>query len=267
MQNLTGKSAFITGGASGIGLAMANSLAREGVAIALADIDENAAQVAARKIEEAGGRAIPIVCDVTSEESLEQAADRASEVLGNIHILANNAGAFAVSNFEDTQRKDWEWLLEINVLGVVSGLHTFLPRMRAHGESCHIINTASVSGHIPVAGLSIYTASKFAVVGLSECLRLELADSEIGVSVLCPGIVKTGLLQSSAQHRSQKHGGGGKQIETPMDAVIESGTDPAELGDRVVSAIKAGEFYILTHPSIRPAFELRFGEIMKSYSA
>jgi NAD(P)-dependent dehydrogenase (short-subunit alcohol dehydrogenase family) len=266
MQELNGRSAFITGGANGIGRAMADSLAREGMAIAVADIDLAAAEQASKEIEAAGGRAVPIECDVTSEESLGLAADAASAALGPIHLLANNAGAFTVSGLEQTTRRDWEWLLDINVLGVVNGLHTFLPRMRAHGEPAHIINTASVSGHIPVAGLSIYTATKFAVVGLSECLRLELADSSIGVSILCPGIVKTGLLESSARHRPQRHGGETGR-DTAMDAVVESGTDPAKLGEQVVSALKSGEFYILTHANLRPVFEQRFNEILNAYKA
>ncbi len=117
----------------------------------------------------------------------------------------------------------------------------------------------------PVAGLSIYTATKFAVVGLSECLRLELVDSPIGLSVLCPGIVKTGLLESSHKHRAARHGGSEVNGGAPMAAVIESGTDPAMLGDQVVEGVKAGDFYILTHPNLRPAFELRFEEILKGF--
>jgi len=171
-----------------------------------------------------------------------------------------------VGLLEETRRRDWEWLLELNVLGVVNGLHTFLPRMRAHGEPAHIVNTASVSGHIPVGGLSIYTASKYAVVGLSECLRLELAGSSIGVSVLCPGIVRTGLLESSRRHRPDRHGGSDSEpVGNEMGAVIETGTDPAELSQAVVDAVKAGDFYIFTHPNTRPALEQRFREILSAY--
>ena len=264
MQKLDGKSAFITGAASGIGRAIAMSLAREGVAIAVADIDGEAAAKVCAQIESAGGKAVAVVCDVTKEESLATAADEASATFGAIQILVNNAGAFAVAALEDTKRRDWEWLLEINVIGVVNGLHTFLPRMRAQDEACHIVNTASVSGHLPTPGLSIYTASKFAVVGLTECLRAELAETSIGVSVLCPGIVNTGLLASSRQHRPARHGAGADG-PSPMEAVITQGSDPAELGDQVVAAIKAGEFYILTHPGIRPAFEKRFGDILAAY--
>jgi NAD(P)-dependent dehydrogenase (short-subunit alcohol dehydrogenase family) len=264
LQDLNGKSAFITGAAGGIGRAIAESLAREGVAVAIADIDPDAAGKTCAAIEAQGGKAIPVACDVTQEESLRQAADEATAALGEIQLLVNNAGAFMLAGFEDTKKSDWEWLLEINVMGVVNGLHTFLPHMRAQNAPCHIINTASVSGHIPTPGLSIYTASKFAVVGLTESLRIELAGSSIGVSVLCPGIVKTGLLDSSRNHRAEKHGPS-TSGPSPMDAVITQGSDPALLGDQVVDAVKAGEFYILTHPGLRPAFEKRFKDILASY--
>jgi NAD(P)-dependent dehydrogenase (short-subunit alcohol dehydrogenase family) len=135
MRELSGRAAFVTGGASGIGRAIAGALARDGVWVAVADIDLSAAEQACKEIEAAGGRAVPVACDVTDENALRQAADAAEAALGPIHLLCNNAGAFSVAGIEETTRKDWEWLLEINVLGVVNGLHVFLPRMRAHGAS------------------------------------------------------------------------------------------------------------------------------------
>jgi NAD(P)-dependent dehydrogenase (short-subunit alcohol dehydrogenase family) len=266
MQELSGKVAFITGGANGIGRAIANSMAREGVAVAIADIDPDAAAKACAAIEASGGRAVPVSCDVTQEKSVAQAADEASAALGEIQLLVNNAGAFMLAQLEDTKRTDWEWLLEVNVLGVVNGLHTFLPRMRAQSAPCHVVNTASVSGHIPTPGLSIYTASKFAVVGLTESLRIELMGSSIGVSLLCPGIVSTGLLDSSRKHRASRFGASGEGA-SPMEAVIAQGSDPALLGDQVVEAVKADEFYIFTHPGLRPAFENRFNAILAAYRA
>ena len=263
MRELNGKNAFVTGGASGIGFAMAQSLANRGVAVAIADIDPAAAEAAAARIEQGGGRACAVESDVTSESSLERAADAAVAQLGEIRIVMNNAGAFTVAPLEETRRSDWEWLLELNVIGVVNGLPTFLPRLRAQGGEAHIVNTASVSGHLPVPGLSIYTASKFAVVGLSECLRLELTGTSIGLSVLCPGIVRTSLLETSQRHRPERHGGtGAGGVE--MRSVIEGGTDPAELGERDAAAIENGEFYVFTHPHLRPAFDRRFAEILAS---
>lgn len=267
MQDLSGKSAFVTGAASGIGFAIAEALAAHGVSVAVADIDREAAIDAAARIEALGGRAVPVYCDVTDEGSVAKAADEAAAELGAAQILVNNAGAFTMCALEESERRDWEWLIDVNVHGVVNGLRTFLPRMRASGEPAHIVNTASVSGHIPVAGLSIYTATKFAVVGLSECLRLELAGAPIEVSVLCPGIVKTGLLDTSRKHRADKYGGGALDGTSPMAAVVETGSDPREVGEQVVAAIQAGDFYVLTHPGLRPAFEQRFEEIRGSFAS
>jgi len=267
MQDFQGKTAFITGGANGIGRAIADRFAREGVAVAIADIDPAAAKAACAEIEATGARALAVHCDVTNEESLAAAAATVTETLGPVHLLVNNAGAFTVCPLEETTRRDWEWLLEINVLGVVNGLHAFLPGMREHGEPAHVINTASVSGHIGVAGLSIYTASKFAVVGLSECLKLELADSAIEVSVLCPGIVKTGLIESSLENRPERHGGRDANMGEDVAGITASGTDPAMIGDRVFESVRSGEFYILTHPEVRPAFQKRFDGIMAAYQA
>ncbi len=265
MKELDGKAAFVTGGANGIGRAIAESFVREGMAVAIADIDPDAAAQTCRALEETGARAVAIRCDVTDAAQFSRAADEATEALGPIQLLVNNAGAFTASPFEETRHADWEWLLEINVLGVVNGLRTFLPRMRALGGPAHIVNTASVSGHIGVAGLSIYTASKFAVVGLSECLRLELSESPIGLSVLCPGIVKTGLIESSQAHRPDRHGGPAANRGHDLSSITAGGTDPAEIGDRVVAGIKADLFYILTHPELKPAFEKRFEEILDAY--
>lgn len=266
MHELSGKSAFVTGGAGGIGFAIASNLAQNGVAVAVADINGAAAIEACERIEAAGGRAVPIACDVTDEKLLEASADEAHERLGPIQILVNNAGAFTAGALEESRSQDWHWLLEINVLGVVNGLRTFLPRMHALDAPAHVVNTASVSGHIPVAGLSIYTATKFAVVGLSECLRLELADTPIDVSVLCPGIVKTGLLESSRKHRAEKHGSDSGGAESPMAAVIETGSDPDEVGQAVVTAVRNGDFYILTHSNLQPAFQKRFDEILGAFT-
>jgi len=264
MQDLKGKVAFVTGGASGIGLAIARSLAWRGAKVALADIDLAAARAAVVDMLRDDHHAFAVQCDVTSEESLERAADTVRDELGDVQVLVNNAGAFTAGPLAQTKRSDWEWLLELNVVGVANGLRLFLPRLEALGEEAHIVNTASVSGHVPVGGLSIYTASKFAVVGLSECLRLELVGTKIGLSVLCPGIVKTSLLETSPRHRPERHGGGGADLSS-IESVIESGTDPGDVGEAVVRAIERGDFYVFTHPPLRPAFERRCAEILESY--
>ena len=266
MQEFEGKNAFITGGANGIGRAIAESFAREGVAVAVGDIDPKAAEATCRELEARGVRAVPIHCDVTDCDSMSQAADEVAKALGPVHLLVNNAGAFTVSAFEETTRQDWEWLLGINVLGVVNGLHAFLPRMKEHGEPAHIVNTASVAGHIGSANLTIYTASKFAVVGMSECLKLELKDTPVNISVLCPGAVKTGLIESSLAHRPERHGGSDANPGADVAAITANGIDPSAIGEQVVHAIRANQFYILTHPDLRPVFQSRFDRIMTAYA-
>ena len=265
MQDFQGKTAFITGGANGIGRAIAESFAREGAAVAIADIDLEAAASTCKEIEASGARAFPVRCDVTDPTSVSDAADEVANTLGPVHLLVNNAGAFTVNPIEETTHRDWEWLLEINVMGVVNGLHTFLPRMREHGEASHIVNTASVAGHIGGSGLSIYTASKFAVVGLSECLRLELEDSPIGISVLCPGIVKTNLIDSSVKNRPDRHGGRDANVGVDVAEMTASGSDPAAVGERVLRGVREGDFYILTHPELKRAFQSRFNRILGEY--
>ncbi len=261
---LDGSTAFVTGGASGIGRGIARSLANAGAAVAVADIDPDAAQRTCDEITQTGGRALAVACDVTQRESLEQAAQRTTDELGPVQVLVNNAGAFTSAALEDTTEQDWRWLLDINVMGVVNGLHVFLPRMRAHGRPSHVLNTASVSGHIAVPGLSTYTATKFAVMGLSEALRLELADSAIGCSVLCPGVVRTALVETSIRHRDPQHGPA-RQDASAIGQLIESGSDPDEIGAMAVRAMAEGRFYVFTHPQVRPAFAERFQEILDAY--
>jgi short-subunit dehydrogenase len=137
--------------------------------------------------------------------------------------------------------------------------------MRDAGEGGAIINISSLAGRRGLPDYGAYCATKFAVVGLSECLRLELAGTKVGLSVLCPGIVKTSLLETSPRHRPERHGGGGEDEVGPIGAIIESGTDPADVGEQVARAIEQGDFYVFTHPPLRPAFEARCGEILKSY--
>lgn len=260
-----GRSAFITGGANGIGRAIAESFARAGASVAIADIDPKAAERTCQALEASGARAIPIACDVTRPESLSQALAETTDALGPVQLLVNNAGAFSVAPFEQTKRQDWQWLLDINVMGVVNGLHTFLPHMREHAQPSHIVNTASVAGHTAGPGMSVYTASKFAVVGLTESLRADLTDSAIGVSLLCPGIVKTGLIESSRLHRPDRHGGRDADPGVDVAGITANGSDPALIGEQVVGAVNRGEFYIFSHPGLKRVFEARFARILAAH--
>ncbi len=202
MQHLTGKTAFITGGASGIGSAMAKVFAREGMNVMLADIEAGALDEAAHALRNTGTNTGTVVCDVADAHSVTRAAQAAFEKFGNVHIVCNNAGVGGGSGIDDIRLDTWRWVIDVNLMGVVYGIEAFLPHMRAHGEGGHIVNTASMAGLNTGLGFSAYVASKFAVVAMSEGLAKQVAPLGIGVTVLCPGFVRTSSLPNSARRGS-----------------------------------------------------------------
>jgi NAD(P)-dependent dehydrogenase (short-subunit alcohol dehydrogenase family) len=260
-MQLKGRGAFITGGASGIGLAIASNLARRGARVAIVDIDASAAEKAAAELRNSGADTIALQADVTDAASLERAVQEAIAAFGRLHLICCNAGAFTSSSVAESSAADWEWLISINLMGVVNTIHATLPHLLEHGDGGHIVNTASVAGHMSMPGIAIYSATKFAVVALSEALRGELKEQDVGVSVLCPGVVKTNLLETSGQHRPERFGGP-TQLETMLDDTVPGGTDPDDVGRQVCDAIEAGRFYIFTHPELRPIIESRLREII-----
>ena len=196
MNDLRGKTAVVTGGASGIGLGIAGALTGAGMRVAIADVEDTALERARASLAGSAGDVLAVRVDVTDREALAAAADRVEEAFGTVHVLCNNAGVLVGGSIDEMAYADWDWVLGVNVRGVINGLQTFLPRIAAHGEGGHIVNTASLAGMSTARGMSVYTASKFAVVGLTEALRADLADSGIGVSVLCPGVVDTNIFES-----------------------------------------------------------------------
>ena len=182
----SGQTAFITGGASGIGLSIAKALATRGVNIMLADLDSARLQDAAATIRAMGAEVDIVLCDVADEAMVRAAADATIQRFGKVHIIANNAGVATGGMAGNIAIKDWRWVVDINLMGVVHGTEIFLPLIKSHGEGGHILNTASMAGHVASPGMSPYHATKFAVVGYSEAVKAELAGQNIGVSVLCP---------------------------------------------------------------------------------
>lgn len=249
MQDLDGKVAFITGGAGGIGLGMAEVFRAAGMHLVLADMDPKALDAAEEGLRsQAGGDILSLKLDVTDRAAMKEAADVVDARFGGIHVLCNNAGVNAPGPLQNLGYADWDWVLGVNLDGVINGLVTFLPRMLARGEPGHIVNTASVGGLLGMPNLGIYCASKFAVVGLSESLKHDLAQTPISVSVLAPGIVRSGIGQSE-RNRPQQFGGPPPKA---ADAAASAfGTDPVELGWQVLAAIKADDFYICTHAEFR----------------
>jgi len=262
MEDLAGKVAFVTGGASGIGFAMAQCFAREGAKIVLADIEVGALEKAEKDLREAGAEVVGVACDVSDHDSLVAASERAHEAFGAVHILCNNAGVAPSGAMDESTPEDWKWCLGVNLMGVVHGVQVLVPKIKAHGEGGHVVNTSSIAGLMALPTLSIYTAAKYAVVGISEVLRGELAPFDIGVSVVCPSFVKTRL---NVSHRNRPPELGPGEPDAFMTQALSAATDPQVIGERVVRGVKRGDFYILPHADAKLGFQMRADEIMAAF--
>jgi NAD(P)-dependent dehydrogenase (short-subunit alcohol dehydrogenase family) len=255
MQQLAGKTAFVTGGASGIGFALGRAFAEAGMNVMLADIETDALAVAVERLQNRGPRVRGTDCDVTDPDSVERAAKASFEAFGNVHVVCNNAGVGGGSGIDNISLDNWRWVLDVNLMGVLHGIRTFLPHIRAHGEGGHIVNTASMAGMNSGLGFSPYSASKFAVVTMSEGLARQVAPLRIGVTVLCPGFVRT-RISESGRNRPQRYG----PVQTPDPASPagrlaaelaergQSGLDPSDVAAQVLTAIREDELYVFTHP-------------------
>ena len=273
MHDLAGRTALITGGASGIGLGMARAFLAAGLRVVIADIDE-AALAAARTALPGLGAALPL--NVTRSAAWDQALDAAEAALGPIDILCNNAGVGQgrFADGRDTRVADmpealWRMVLEINATGTFLGARAILPRMLARGSG-HIVNTASTGGLMAPAGIAAYCASKFAVVGLSESLRAELAPAGIGVSVLCPGGVRSNLFASSAAIRATIPGAADGMASEATEALRTEQAqrmDPVSVGQAVLRAIAANALYIIPHPEYLGHVEERHAALAAAFGA
>lgn len=268
MKNLAGKTAFITGGASGIGLAMGRAFAEAGMKVMLADIEADALADAVKSLHNVGPDVRGVVCDVADPLSVDRAATESYDAFGKVHVVCNNAGVAAGGGIDDISLDSWKWVLDVNLMGVLHGVRTFLPHMRAHGEGGHFVNTASMAGMMSGMGFSPYTASKFAVVAMSEGLAPQIKPFGIGMSVLCPGFVRT-RIGESGRNRPQHYGSANAYApDSPAAAMvamiaelIKTGLDPSEVAARVLTAIREDELYIFTHPEMGEEMKQRFAAI------
>ena len=274
MRDLNGKTAFVTGGASGIGLALAKAFVAEGMAVMLADIEAKVLDAAVAELKAKGARAAGVVCDVADLPSVEAAAQAAFAKFGKVHIVCNNAGVAASGSLDPVSLSDWRWVMDVNLMGVVHGVAAFLPHIRAHGEGGHFVNTASIAGMMSTMGFSPYTASKFAVVGASEGLAQQLADENIGVSILCPAFVRTRIHQSGRNRQAElgpvpvaAEGTGASFFQTLVTALVENGSDPDPIAAATLAAIRANALYVFTHPERIEAVEARFNGILQAMKA
>ena len=264
MEDLTGKVAFVTGAASGIGLALAKAFAKEGAKVVPADIDADALKKAEGDLLASGAEVVAVQCDVSDPASVAAAADRAVETFGKVHVLCNNAGVAPTGEIDQTTPNDWKWCLGVNLMGAVHGIQSFVPKIKEHGEGGHVVNTASIAGLMALPTLGIYTATKYAVVGISETLRGELAPAGIGVSVICPSFVKT-RLHESHRNRPAELGAGPEEPNEFMAQMLAVATDPQVIAERVIRGIKRGDFYILPHADVKAGFEARANEILAAF--
>src|SRR5436305_1055325 len=205
MRDLAGKTAFVTGGASGIGLALGRAFAEAGMKVMLADIEANALKAAVDSLRNVGPEVRAVTCDVSDPLSVDLAAKVSYDAFGSVHVVCNNAGVGGGSGIDNISLDNWRWVLDVNLMGVLHGVRAFLPHIRSHGEGGHFVNTASMAGMNSGLGFSPYVASKFAVVGMSEGLAAQLKPHGIGVSVLCPHFVRTGI-GDSGRNRQPHYG-------------------------------------------------------------
>jgi NAD(P)-dependent dehydrogenase (short-subunit alcohol dehydrogenase family) len=268
VQELRDRVAVVTGGGGGIGRALALAFADEGMDVVLSDVDLSAAQTVADEVKGRGVRSLSVQTDVSDRAAVERLAEATYREMGGTHVLCNNAGVVTMRLAQDMSEADWDWVLGVNLYGVIHGIEAFLPRMLAANEGGHIVNTSSIAGLVPAAipGIASYTTAKYGVVGLSESLALDLADKGIGVSVMCPGGVRS-RIGEAGRNRPAEYGGPEAPSPVPGDVVPQETIEPEQLAAQIVRAIRANELYVLSHPETQPAVEARFAALLAAFDA
>lgn len=272
MENVKGKQSVVIGGGSGVGRGIALGLADAGADVVVADIEQASAERVAAEISERGVRAIARRVDGTDPEALATLAEESARAHGAVHILSNNVGIVIDKALTQCTDRDWAWGIEFNLLSIVRSVTAFLPHLRATDGPAHIVNTASMAGVLAIppgptmpAHLGIYTATKHAIVAYCEMLRGELAADGIGVSVLCPGMVKSNLGNTTARNRPERFGGPMAEPGPPAPEIDAMMMPQEEVGPIVVAAIRANRLHIFTHPETRPAVEARQAALLEDF--
>jgi NAD(P)-dependent dehydrogenase (short-subunit alcohol dehydrogenase family) len=262
MKEFKEKVAVVTGAASGIGQALAKRFAQAGMKVVLADVEAGALEQAAHEVEASGAAVLAVRTDVSKAIEVERLAHAALEKFGAVHVVCNNAGVVTSGPTWMQTVADWEWVLGVNLWGVIHGVRVFTPVLLSQGVEGHIVNTASMAGLVGMQWLGIYSASKFAVVGLTEALHRELKPHGIGVSVLCPMIVATNINENSVRMRPPELRNEGEALPLPSAAEMKGGTiTPEEVARRVVRGIDRKDLYILTHPEQREFLRRRAAKL------
>lgn len=269
MKNLTGKTVFITGAASGIGYGMARAFAGEGMQVALADIEAESLARAEAELLSMGARAMAISLDVTDRAALRSAAASTESAFGKVHMVCANAGVGGrIGPLDEATDADWDWVLDVNLKGAVNTVQAFLPDMKRHGEGGHVVITASMSGirvYRPGRGQGIYNTTKFALMGFGEALGMDLESHNIGVSILCPGFVDTSI-SASGRNRTGRYGGPFDSLKPGiLPAPGSGGTDPLAYGRWVVKAVRENRLFVITHTGERHMVEERHMRLMEAF--
>jgi NAD(P)-dependent dehydrogenase (short-subunit alcohol dehydrogenase family) len=265
MEDLAGRCAVITGAAGGIGYSIAEALGQEGMRLALADIDEARIEGAAAQLRDRGYDARGFTVDVSDQSSMDALRDQIAIDYGDVGVLCNNAGVSILHQpFLDSSPDDWSFVFGVNVFGVVNGMRAFLPAMLASGREHHVVNTASMSGLRASRASSVYVASKYSVVGLTESLAREMQSSDVGFSLLLPSTIITDLANTSQQARAKSSG---QEISNNSLALIDGDMDATFVGPLVVAGIRSKSMYILTHPTLWNEVANRHDAIADAFKA
>jgi NAD(P)-dependent dehydrogenase (short-subunit alcohol dehydrogenase family) len=268
MQEFAGKVAFITGGASGVGLGQAKVFAKAGARVVLADVRADALEKAVTSLREAGAQAHGVHLDVTDRAAFARAADEAERVFGTVQLLFNTAGVSMFGPLERSTYEDYDWIMGVNFGGVVNGIQTFVPRMIAFGRGGYVVNTASIAGLIAAGPSGIYSASKFAVVGLSQALRGALDQHDIGVSVVCPGNVSTNIAESCSTRPEHLSNTGYHIDESIVEAfrhIHSAGMDPVTLAEHVMEAMTRNQLFVIPYPEMRKRVADHFESVLSAF--
>jgi NAD(P)-dependent dehydrogenase (short-subunit alcohol dehydrogenase family) len=252
MQEFKDRVAVVTGAASGIGFAMADRFAGEGMKVVMADIEPEALSIAEEDLRRKGADVLAVQTDVTKPDQVEALADRAYEAFGATHVLCNNAGVEVIGATWEHTLDDWRWVMDVNLWGVIYGVHNWLPRMLEQGDEAHIVNTASMAGLTTAPYMAIYDVTKFGVVALSESLEKELriADANVHVSVVCPGLIDTRIMESSRNRHAERSekgnfGANAQRFRKGLTDNLASGWPPSRVADQVFEAIRDDRFYVI----------------------
>lgn len=272
MTDFNNKIAFVTGAASGIGYALCEALLGQGAKVMMADIDSGGLANAIAKLGGQSPNLSSVMCDVRDPASVKSAAEKTLDVFETVHIVMNNAGVALAGQSGRIDLKDWQWIVDINLMGVVYGVEVFSPLIKSHGEGGYILNTASMAGHMTTEYMPPYHATKFAVVGYSESIAQDLKRHDIHVSCLCPTWVKSNIAHSGSQRPSAGTNSSPsesivKAAQSNVAALVENGMDASRMAELTLAMMKEGRLHIFNDPEARPAIDIRAKSLASDYDA